>query len=272
MFKKRPMLRKRRVVVKRRTGMKKSGVRGVSSAVKKYVNKTIHSNIENKQVQVQVGDNFGNVINDPTMNVYPMTPQPGLIQISQGVGQNERTGNVVKVRKVILKYVLYQNKFDETTNNRLVPQEIQMFLGFVKNSSGLQPNATDFQNLYQYNNSVNPIFGNLQDLNQKINTDYWTVKKYWRHKLGYATTVSSSGGDPSFANYANNDFKLNIVKQMDITKHYPKILKFNDVSDTLQGQGLFFFYQAVAADGSTMAGSQTPVSILWQLDVSYEDA
>lgn len=251
---------------------RKSNVKGVSSAVKKYINRTIHANIENKEVQVQVGDSFGNVANDPTLNVRPLTPYPGYIQISQNVGQNGRTGNECKVRKVILKYVLYMNKYNPETNNTLAPLEIQLFLGYVKNSSGLLPIASDFNNLYQYNNTVNPIFGDLTDLTQKINTDYWTIKKYWRHKLGYSTLVDSSVANTAAANFANNDFKLNIVRTMDITKFYPKTLKFNDVSDTLQGTGLFFFFQAVSADGNTLAGSQIPASILYQVDVSYEDA
>jgi len=273
-----PFFKKRRVY-KKKTIRKKS-VRGgrkssaVSSAVKTYVNRTIHRQIENKQVQTQVGLTFGNIAENSTLHVYPLTPFPNYLEIPQGVGQAQRTGNEVRVRKVLLKYVLYQTKWNPETNNGLIPIEVQLFLGFVKNSSGIIPISSDFDNLYQYNNTVNPILGSLMDLNQKINTDYWTIKKYWRHKLGYSTVFNSDAqiNPTAYANYANNDFKMNIVNTIDITKHYPKVLKFNDVSITLQGAGLFFFMQALAADGTTMAGSQNPVSIEWQLDVSYEDA
>lgn len=270
-FKKRSY--KKRMPAKKRyaRGGRKSSA--VSSAVKTYVNKTIHSNIENKQTQAQVGRMFGNIANSATLSVHPLTPYPSILTIAQGPGQAERTGNEVRVRKAILKYVLYPTKYNAETNNSLVPLEIQMFLGYVKNSSGLVPQFSDFDNLYQYNNTVNPVLGNLYDLNQKINTDYWCVKKYWRHKLGYSTIIDSdSNPATAYANYANNDFKLNIVNTIDITKHYPKRLKFNDVSDILQGAGLFFWFQAVAADGSTLAGSQVPATILWQIDVHYEDA
>jgi len=270
MFKKRRNYRRK--FVPKKSG-RKSNVKGVSLAVKKYVNRTIHMNIENKQVQSQVSSTFGNVVNDAVLNVRPLTPYPGYIQISQGVTQNGRTGNEVKVRKALLKYVLYPFKYGES-NNTLVPVEVQLFIGFVKNSSGLLPNTGDFNALYQYNNTTNPIFGDLFDLNQKFNTDYWVIKKYWRHKLGYSTIIASDAEPAAkpWASYANNDFKLNVVKTLDITKIYPKTLKFNDISDTLQGQGLFFFYQAVAADGSILAGSQTPAVINWQIDISYEDA
>ena len=273
-----PFFKKRRAP-KKRSAYKRKSVRGgrkssaVSSAVKTYVNRTIHRNIENKQVQAQIGLTFGNIANSATLSVYPLTPFPSILEISQGVGQAQRTGNEVRVRKATLKYVIYPTKYNAESNNGLIPLEIQLFLGYVKNSSGLVPNSSDFDQLYQYNNTVNPILGNLFDLNQKINDDYWTVKKYWRHKLGYSTIIDSDANPATaYANYANNDFKLNIVKTMDITKHYPKVLKFNDVSNTLQGPGLFFFFQAVAADGTTIAGSQNPATILWQLDVSYEDA
>jgi len=272
------MFQKKRFA-KKRAPMRKKFARGgrrssaVSSAVKTYVNRTIHANIENKQVQAQVGLTFGNIANSATLSVYPLTPFPSILEIAQNVQQNGRTGNEVRVRKATLKYVIYPTKFNAETNTGLVPLEIQLFLGYVKNSSGLVPNSVDFDNLYQYNNTVNPILGNLFDLNQKINDDYWTVKKYWRHKMGYSTVVDSDAVAPTnYANYANNDFKLNIVKTMDITKHYPKVLKFNDVSNTLQGPGLFFFFQAVAANGTTLAGNQNPATILWQLDLAYEDA
>jgi len=265
---------------KKRAPLRKKSVRGgkrsssVSSAVKSYVNKTIHANIENKQVQTQVGLTFGNILENATLHVYPLTPFPSYLEIQQGVAQNQRTANEVRVRKVLLKYVLYYTKYNPETNNNLMPIEVQLFLGYVKNSSGILPIASDFDNLYQYNNTVNPILGNLSDLNQKINTDYWTIKKYWRHKLGYSTVLNSDAAvnPTAYANYANNDFKMNIVKTLDITKLYPKLLKFNDVSITLQGAGLFFFMQALAADGTTLSGSQNPCSIVWQLDVSYEDA
>jgi len=141
-----PPKRRRPLRRKSKKTARKSNVKGVSTAVKTYINRQIHMNIENKQVQSQVSATFGNVVNDAVLNVRPLTPYPGYIQISQGVTQNGRTGNEVKIRKVLLKYVLYPYKYGES-NNTLVPVEVQLFIGYVKNSSGLLPNSGDFNAL-----------------------------------------------------------------------------------------------------------------------------
>jgi len=260
-----------------RATLRKKSVRGgrksssVSSAVKTYVNKTIHMQIENKNVQLNSSTSFGNILQSPTLNVAPLTPYTGALLIAQGVGSANRTGNEVKTRKVMLKYCLFPKAYSAVSNSTPRPSYIQFWLGYVKNSSGLKPIASDFDQLYNYNNTVNPVLGQLFDLNQTINTDYWCIKKYWTHKVGFAVNTSS-GSDGNNANYANNDFPYSVVKKLDITKYYPKNLKFNDVSATISGPGLFFFFQCVTANGDTLAASQLPVNLQWQLGVEFEDA
>jgi len=250
-------------------GGRKSSV--VSSAVKTYVNRTIHRQIENKNVQLNSSTSFGNILQSPTLNVAPLTPYAGALLISQGTGSANRTGNEVKTRRVMLKYCLYPKGYNAVSNTTPRPMYIQMWLGYVKNSSGLKPIASDFDQLYNYNNTVNPVLGQLFDLNQTHNTDYWTIKKYWIHKVGYAVNASS-GSDGNNANYANNDFPYSVVKKLDITKFYPKTLKFNDTSTTISGAGLFFFFQGITANGDTLAASQLPLNLQWQLGVEFEDA
>ena len=268
---------KKRRSYKKRTTYKKRSARGgkrssaVSSAVRKYVKSSIHKQIENKSIQAQGALVFGSVVNDPTMHMYPMTPYPGYIQLSQGITQSTRVGNEVRVRKVLLKYVICPNPYSATTNTSPRPCEIQMWLGFVKNASGFLPQATDVDNLFQYNSSDTLPLGTLMDLNQQINKDFWTIKKYWTHKIGFSSS-NGTGNVAGSQSFNNNDFKLNAVRRLDITKIYPKVLKFNDNTSQLQGQGLFLFFQAVPADGSTFAGTQTPVQIQFQVDIDYEDA
>lgn len=126
-----------RKTFKRKTLRKKS-VRGgrkssaVSSAVKTYVKRTLHSAIENKCVQINAGSNFGNVFESPDLNAYPMCPLTAFWTIPQGVGQGGRIGNVIKIRKVRLNYILRPTPYDALVNPAPQPSEIQMFLGFVK--------------------------------------------------------------------------------------------------------------------------------------------
>lgn len=269
-FKKRRIYKKKRSTKKFVRGGRKSSA--VSSAVKTYVNRTIHRQIENKNVQFNDASNVGNITAQPTLSCTPLTPYTGLLNITQGVGSANRTGNEVKTRKVMLKYVIFPRAYNVTDNNTLRPCYLQLFLGYVKNSSGITPIASDFTQLYNYNNTVNPVLGQLFDLNQTINSDYWCIKKYWTHKIGFSTALNSSGGSPTNAYLANNDFPMSVVKKLDITKFYPKTLKFNDVSTTISGPGLFFFWQCIAADGTTLASSQLPIVFEWQLNLEFEDA
>ena len=262
---KRPATKKRSA----RGGRKSSAV---SSAVKTYVNRTIHAQIENKNVQLNSSTSFGNINQSAVLNVAALTPYAGALAITQGTGSANRTGNEVKTRKVLLKYVIYPKPYNVTTNTSLRPCYVQLWLGYVKNSSGLKPIASDYDQLYNYNNTVNPILGQLFDLNQSINSDYWCIKKAWTHKVGFSNTFNASGGDGSAGYNNNNDFPYSIVKKLDITKFYPKVMKFNDASTTISGPGLFFFFQCVTANGDTLGASQLPVKMEWQLGVEFEDA
>lgn len=228
----------RKTYKKRAVGKRSSSV---SAGVKKYVKKELHKNIENKVMNVAVANAFGNILQNSNMNVFPMTPYTGYLVISQGITQNARIGNKVSTRRVMLNYCMVPKPYDATTNPLCRPQEIDMFLGYVKGTPSTLPVATDFNNLYQVGSTSLGPQGELPDLIADINTDYWVIKKRWRHKLGYAD-VTGTGASPGSQYYANNDFKFNVVKKLNITKFCPKTLVWNDASNTPTSRGLFFFY------------------------------
>jgi len=259
---------KKRVTKKRVAGKRKSSV---SVGVKKYVKSQIHKEIENKCQQINGGGAFGNVAGSSTLNMYPMLPYTGYMQISQGLRQNERTGNEIRIRKVMLNYVLKPNAYDAIYNNVLQPVEIDLFLGYVKRTPGELPIAADVTQLFQNGSSTTPPLGTLRDLISVINTDYWHISKRWRHKLGFAEYYGT-GTQVASQSFTNNDFKLNVVNKIDITKFCNKTCKFNDATNTNQGKNLFFFYQAVAANGAAFSGYQIPAQMDFWVDFTYEDA
>lgn len=252
---------------KPRVGRKSS----VSSAVKAYVKKAIHVDEENKMINTNASDDFGSITNSSTMNMYPILPYVGYSTLSQGVLSNNRIGNEVKIRKVMLKYVLRPNPYDVTTNTVPIPQVVDMYLGYVKQSPGFLPSATDLTYLFQNGSSSTAPAGNLNDLIYDINKDFWNVKKRWQHKIGYSA-MTGTGGNAGNQYFQNNDFKFNVVKKLNITKHVTKTMKFTDAVASLQGTNLFFFYQTLRADGLATGATQTPVHIDFWIDVTYEDA
>jgi len=262
-YKKRSYRKKRSVVGSRK--------RSVSVGVKKYVKKQIHKNIENKKVQIQSGLSFGSVAEAPDFNPYPMLPQAGFWSIPGGVGQGGRIGNQCTIRKLTLSYVLFPKPYDVTTNPNPIPQEVDLYLGYVKSTPSTTPSNLDIAQLYQAGSGVAAPSGTLRDLCATVNTDYWTIKKRWRHKIGYSTN-SGTGGNAGNAFYANNDFKYNVVNKIDITKFVPKQLLFNDSNNTVMHRNLFFMHQSLRADNNTTGATQLPMGMEFWIDIEYEDA
>jgi len=264
MFKKRPIRRKAKRAPRRKTT-------GVSLAVKKYVKRTIATNVENKIVNFNQSLNFGSSDNNSTLYVYPILPYTGYGTIGQGITQGTRIGNQIKLRKVMLNYIIRPAPYDAVENTTPVPCEVEMYLGRVKSVPGELPNTADMGLLYQLGASTTGPSGDLSDVISDINTDYWLIKKRWRHKIGYSNN-QGTGANNQFQFGANNDFKLNVVKKLNITKLCPPTLKFNDSNNTVQGPNLFFFYEAISATGASLAATQKPCHIDYWITIQYEDA
>lgn len=250
-------------------GIKKSS--GVSSAVKSYVSKTLHASIENKCVQINAGNSFGNVLESPDFNAYPMCPLTSYWNIPQGVGQGSRVGNVIKTRKVYLNYILKPNQYDAATNIIPGPCDVQLMLGYVKNTPCFQPVPGDINQLFNSGSTVVAPVGTLRDIISVINTDYWVIKKRWTHKVGFSS-ANGTGALPQFQTFNNNDYKYNIIKKMDITKYIPKTHVFNDTSATTNTRNLFLMYYSVLASGGALTPVALPTNIEFWIDFHYEDA
>jgi len=258
-----------------RKGRKRQPLRAkkqtVSQAVKKYVNRIVHVDQENKSLNFQAQTTFGNVLQSTNMNMYPILPYTGYGTCPQGITQGGRIGNEIKIRKIMLRYVIYPTGYSATTNPFPRPMEIDMFLGYTKQQPGTLPGTVDIGYLFQAGSSSFGPSGNLGDLVSTPNKDYWTIAKRWQHKVGFSD-YAGTGGAAAIQYSANNDFKMNVVRRLDITKHCIKTLKFNDGNNTHQGRNLFFFYQAVSANGDTITSSVFPTTMQYWIDITYEDA
>jgi len=264
---KRAPLRRPLRVARARRGRKSS----VSAVVKSYVKKQIHSNIENKCIQVQQSYGFGTYLESQDFNAFPMAPQTGYWGIAQGVGQGSRIANSIKLRKVTLSYVIRPLPYDVNTNPNPVPIEVQLLLGYVKNTPSYVPIGGDVAQLFQSGNTTQAPFSNLRDIIAPINTDYWTIKKRITHKIGYAETAGTGSIAANQYN-SNNDFKMNVKKVIDITSMLPSTVKFNDATIGSTTRNLYFMFYAVSATGSTVGANFLMAHIDYWIDFHYEDA
>jgi len=59
---------------------------------------------------------------------------------------------------------------------------------------------------------------------------------------------------------------------LDYTKHLVKRVKYNDGIANPTSRGLFMAIFVMNADGTGLAGSQTPANFRGYVDIEYEDA
>lgn len=260
---------KKTVFVKKRRNYKKKST--VSATVKNYVKKTIAKDIENKSLQINSGASFGSYTGSLNFNAYPLLPYTGYWTLGQGVGAGARVGNRVTLRKLMLNYVLRPMPYDATTNPNPLPCEVLLYLGYVKNNPSILPDNTDFDYFFQSGSSSLPPHGSLRDSIAVPNKDYWVIKKRWSHKIGYANN-NGTGGVPAQQYHANNDFKYNVVKRLNITKHAPKMLTFNDGVGGVTTRNLFLMFEAVSANGAIIGAPYRTCNIDFWIDFEYDDA
>lgn len=264
-----PKKRGKRVVRKR--VYRKKSTKKVSTTVKRYIKREIGRKVETKTAYVNNQITFGNINQSSTLNFAPILWYTGYHTLASGVLDGQKLGNKVSIKRVLLKYVLFPQPYDITTNPIPQPIHVQMFLGRVKQSKSLLPSAGDVAMLFNQGSTTVSPTGNLTDLNGMINKDYWDMKKVWEHKLGFsAYTGSGSSAAPQY--YQNNDFKYNVVRTMDITRMVNKLALFNDSANSVQNGNLFFGYQSLAASGGTTGAATINCKINYSIHIEYEDA
>ena len=245
---------------------------GVSLAVKSYVNKSIHRQIENKTISDKDELEFASYTASSTMVCQPIHPTTATMNITQGVGQGQRVGNTITTRKLLLKYIIYPLPYSASNNPWPQPCEVMVWIGFLKGNRQTQPAASDFLNYFQNGNASQNPASNLWDCLLPVNTDLFTICKSFRHKLGNEFVRTSD--DLTLTDqqqYSNNDFKLNVERTVDVTKYINKVLKYDDTSGT-PDTGLYMWMTAVNASGTTNVSNLLSHGMRYVMRYDYEDA
>lgn len=265
----------RRTNLRRRKVVKKSG--RPTRAFTKMVQQVVSRNVENKSRQAfreampciypQPG---GNYIEYGLVPISPYdatgTIVDSTISILQGTGQGQRVGNVIKTKYAVVKGVLRP-----TTNldDSPKPLEVVMYIFKMKDQSSgntlAYANDVVANNFYQRNNTHNGVTGSLVDIVSAINTDM--VQLYYKRVFKVGTsTGDTTGGNP------NNDFAYNRKFSINITKYLPKIIRYNDNTDTPSINPLYMLLLPYRADGSIRAENEGGCFCDYQINYVYEDA
>jgi len=193
----------------------------------KRVNALISAKIENKISASQQDDR--------PISYWPSGTNPlwfdhnfttlNFFNLAQGVGQGDRIGNTIKLKRWVIKGLL-QPSF---TRPPVDPYQANVFdpvtfqgtatVYLVKFRNGL-PIPAGIPKLFQDGNTAIDPLGYATDKLQPINKDIYKV--YWskRFKMGCSNTaVNSSGTAQNMPLFANNDYKLTASFGLDVCKY-----------------------------------------------------
>jgi len=247
--------------------MKKTAKKDKALATKAYVKRIIDSRIEDKE------QNFDNVIDfagyflNTSLDAVFLGPDPSSYLIAQGTGQGDRLGNVIKVKKCILKYYLTPIKQNDALNPLPVPQLVRVWIGNIRSNLAEIPNATTIAELYAGGNTSFPPNETVDDMMAPVNADKFIEKYTCVHKVGHAIY---SGALTPFSNFANNDFSESSFATVDCTKFFKSKLYFND-NNLVTDSNLFMWMEAVNCDNSQYLNGPT-VKMVYNIQFVYEDA
>lgn len=205
----------------------------------------------------------------------PTTAGLPFTKLSVPVGNtfNTRIGNRVSTKSLKLRYTICNSGYNVTTNTLPFPTIVRLF--FYKAKAGGATSPPDLGDLCGVNANFfdapapnSGFAGNLTDMNQRMNNDAYTYLGHRTHKVGFADNTQQPS--VNHANGANNDYKMSIVSQIDLTRHYAKILKYDDLGDCYTPL-IWCVVQAVYGNGATYATTQLPIQMTCQLDFKYTD-
>lgn len=263
-YRKKPLVRKGRKYV-RKASKKPKVARNFARAVRKVIQKTAEAKLASSEMVI----GFGNNQQSPTMNVRTLSPSSAYMPIIQGNSQDERVGNRIQTKKVTLRYILHSLPYNASTNTAPCPMDVVIWIGRLKRSVE-SPTSANFSNFLQYGSaSVAPV-GDLSDINGVINRDYFIVEKKLVHKVAYAE-YAGTGVNVGAQSYANNDYKYNVVRSIDITKCFAKTYIFNDADNDPQNSRTYMWMEAIRADGLTGISTNIPCMFRATLDYTYTD-
>lgn len=255
--------RKKRSNFRRKTSRKPR----VSQNVKRYVKRIVHAQIENKQYSDNQGlftPNFTTSGTVPTALV-PLSPA-----ISVGTGNGFRVGDKVRIMRAMLHINVVKSQ--AALNSGDVPSRIQFVIGRTRASPATTPNASDMDQLYWVDGGATDTFesGAVGMFWRPFNKGVWDVRYRSKpHKIGNANGNNASAAtNPGY----NNDFSLVNDYHVNLTKIFPKVLKFYPASSSSSNCFWYLFVFIQKVDFTTSATNWSPPAVSTCVNFEYEDA
>lgn len=252
---------------------KKKGRASVPKLVKEFVKASISRKQENKTQEFYDASvalsRYGHA-NFIATNIRPVSPFGSNLSIIQGTSQGARIGNQITCKRLMFRGTIIPNTYNVTTNPVPKPQMVVMWILYDREVPTTDPViGTDF---LQLGGSTQALTNTLTDVTAPLNNDRYRLLTKRVFKVGYAS-YGGTGTQAAAQSFTNNDYKLNCMFRINLTKYMIKKIKFNDNNATPTSRGLFYVIQPVNADGSLgTAATDIPCYLSYTLEIDYEDA
>lgn len=187
--------------------------------------------------------------------------------IAQGVGQNQRVGNQVRVTKTVVRGHIAMRPYDASANPRPAPILVKMWLCRYKKLNTAALASTDIAtSFFDTGSSVTGMTGNILDMELFPNTDSWEVIQTKTVKVGASSLTTSV---PS-ANATYFDNSSSVVPFEFSCGSRIGLCTFNDTSLDPTNKNMFLIFQPSQADGSGTT-NLTPAEISYAYMCEYID-
>lgn len=276
-YRKKTMYRKKGAAPRRRTYKRRAAAR--SRPIRKVVRAEIQRAAEPKTIQTVVtAHTFYSSTNAlaPANNVLELGADGVNIAINQGTGQANRVGNRIRVKSLWMKGVITPLPYDVTTNPNPRPVQLKMVIFYDRVDPMAMPNpfAGGAAGPFQGGGATNAFQNDLVDMVLPFNTDRYRIFATRTFKLGYsqyAGTAASAANQTAYQAYSNNDYRHNYQIAINLTKFYPKNLRFNDNNAIPTNRGLFVMFYYANADGSQAGNGWAQVGFQYMQSLTFTD-
>lgn len=257
--------------VVRRRGIPRTKSR-MATVVKKIVKKALDKRIENKEVCNTGMASFYQNGSSTIIAGYVESLSP---LISQGVGENGRIGNSVRLKYSILRGYLRLNQSGAAGLNPLVPGQfnVRIFIGRLKTSI-VSPSTDDLTRLLRVGASTVPFSAdNGLSLCRTVNTELFTIYYDKIHKIGTSGPSQGASAYSTIGGISNNEYKLSKLIKINCTKMFKKNLTFLDTTlNNPTNTCLYMWGGIVDSIASTNSNVSAFVEMDYDLEHSFEDA
>lgn len=256
----------KRVAISRKKKTRYARSSSVPLKFRQYVMRTLHTNAENKQ-RVNYGANQPLTLGNSSTQTLPL-----LIGALQGVDDQTRNGNSIRIRKGVWRGVFNLLPYNATTNPYVTPIWVKLWVVKDLKLQGQQSSidGTNFGKFFRQGNASVGLQYTPIDLTLDVNRDQFRVLWSRTFKLGSAG-IFAANAPVNSSSYFDNSSSSKMVT-INYGKWIKKQLKFDDNnSQWPTNANLYLVMQSIPQDGTQTAVNTQLVEYHYTNTQAFED-